>query len=138
MDRFDWQIALTLGFLLWVALIGGWVAGFLRLPKVTAYLLVGVFLGPSVLGCIGHGDIIDLFDPLTKLAISLVLFNLGCSFPFARARRIFHRVVRLSWGEMSATFLVVFVGLLLLGQSWELAAILGWPWPRRRRQPSWC
>ena len=124
MDHFDWQIALTLGLLLWVALIGGWVAGFLRLPKVTAYLLVGVLLGPSVLGWIGHHDI-DLFEPLTKLAISLVLFNLGCSFPFARARRIFRRVVRLSWGEMSATFLLVFVGLLLLGQTWEIAALLG-------------
>ena len=124
MDHFDWQIALTLGLLLWVALIGGWVAGFLRLPKVTAYLLVGVALGPSVLGGVDHRDI-DLFDPLTKLAISLVLFNLGCSFPFARARRIFRRVVRLLRGEMSATFLLVFVGLLLLGQPWEIAALLG-------------
>ena len=124
MDHFDWKIALSLGTLLWVALIGGWVAGFLRLPKVTAYLLVGVLLGPSALECVGHRDI-DLFEPLTKLAISLVLFNLGCSFPFARARRIFRRVVRLSWGEMSATFLLVFVGLSLLGQPWEIAALLG-------------
>ena len=124
MNHFDWQIALSLGFLLWAALIGGWAAGFLRLPKVTAYLLVGVLLGPSVLGYIGHREI-DLFGPLTKFAISLVLFNLGCNFPFARVRRIFHRVVRLSWGEMWATFLLVFFGLLLLGPPWEVAALLG-------------
>jgi Kef-type K+ transport system membrane component KefB len=54
MDHFDWQIAITLGLLLWAALIGGRVAGFLRLPKVTAYLLAGVVLGPSVLGSIGQ------------------------------------------------------------------------------------
>ena len=51
-SSFDWQIALTLGVLLWCAMIAGWVAGYVRLPRVTAYLLVGMLLGPVVLSVV--------------------------------------------------------------------------------------
>jgi Kef-type K+ transport system membrane component KefB/CBS domain-containing protein len=43
----------------------------------------------------------------------------------ARVRRIFRRVVRLSVGETAATFLLVMVGLSLLGERWEAAILLG-------------
>ena len=121
---FDWRIALTLGVLLWCAMIAGWVAGYVRLPRVTAYLLVGMLLGPVGLSVVDL-ERTRLLEPLTKLAISLVLFNLGCHFPLARMRRILRRVLRLSLGELSATFLLVFVGLIALGQRWEVALLLG-------------
>ncbi len=121
---FDWHVALMLGLLLVIALAAGGAAGYLRIPKVTAYLLMGVLLGPGVLGCIKDQHI-SLFEPLTRLAIALVLFNLGCHFPLARVRRIFRRVLRLSLGEQSATFLLVVLGLSLLVQRWEAALLLG-------------
>ena len=71
---------------------------------------------------------LHLLEPLTSLAISLVLFNLGCHFPMARVRRILRRVLRLSLGELTATFLLVLVGLsllaLLVGARWEIALLL--------------
>jgi len=123
MATFDWQIALTLGLLLVAALFLGRVAEYLRVPKVTAYLLTGMLLGPGILNWIRH-DHLTLFEPLTKLAISLVLFNLGCHFPMARVRRILRRVLRLSAGELTATFLLVFLGLILFGVPWEAALML--------------
>jgi Kef-type K+ transport system membrane component KefB len=119
-----WQSALTLGFLLLVALLAGGLANYVRLPRVTAYLLMGVLLGPGVLKWI-HEEHIRLFEPLTKLAIALVLFQLGCHFPMVRVRRILRRVLRLSLGEMGATFVMVFGGLAILGAPWEAAALLG-------------
>lgn len=104
--------------------MAGWVAGYVRLPRVTAYLLVGMLLGPVALNIVDL-EHTRLLEPITKLAISLVLFNLGCHFPFARMRRILRRVVRLSLSELSATFLLVFGGLLALGQRWEGALLLG-------------
>ena len=124
MEPFDWNVGLTLALLLVAALLAGGLAGKLRLPKVTAYLLVGVALGPALLDCI-KAKHVPFFEPLTKLAISLVLFNLGCHFPLAQARRIFRRVMRLSLGELGATFLLVTAGLLLLGESWQAALLLG-------------
>ena len=136
---FNWETALVLGLLLLAALAAGRIAGALHLPRVTAYLFVGILLGAPLMAHLGsqapdlaldqgaalaapdHGD---PFEPLTKLAISLVLFNLGCQFPLARARKIFRRVVRLSAGEMTATFVLVFTGVMLAGQSWQGALLL--------------
>ncbi len=120
----DWHLLLTLSLLLLAALVAGSVTGFVRLPKVTAYLLTGVLLGPSALNWVGHHEI-DLLKPLARLAIALVLFNLGCHFPLSRARRIFKHSLRLSAGELCATFVLVCGGLLLVGQSWQVAVLLG-------------
>jgi len=105
------------------ALLAGGLAGKLRLPQVTAYLPVGVALGPALLDCI-QAKHLPFFEPLTKLAISLVLFNLGCHFPLAQARRIFRRVMRLSLGELGLTFLLVAAGLAVLGEPWQAALLL--------------
>ena len=139
---FNWEIGLILGLLLLAALAAGRIAGSLHLPRVTAYLFAGILLGSPLLarldsqgpdGAIAHAETTSAdadakqepFEPLTKLAISLVLFNLGCQFPLARARKILRRVLRLSMGEMTATFFLVFIGLTILGQSWQGALLLG-------------
>jgi len=120
----DWEVLLTLGVLLAVALFFGKIASLLHLPHVTAYLLVGVVFGPSVLNLVPQHHV-ALLEPLTELAVALVLFSLGCQFPFNRARRVFSRVARLSLGELAATFLAVTVGLCLLGQPVAIAVLLG-------------
>ena len=54
-------------------------------------------------------------EPLTKLAIGLVLFGLGCHFPISHMRRIGKRILRLSIGELLITFLCVSLGMLAVG-----------------------
>ena len=120
----DDHVMFTLGVLMAAALAAGGVGRFLRLPKVTSYLLMGVLLGPSALHWIPH-EHIERIEPLTKLAIALVLFNLGCHFPMVRLRRILQRSVRFSAGELVLTFLLVSSGVALLGQSWDGALLLG-------------
>ncbi len=115
---------LTLGLLLIVSLFAGRIAVLLRLPRVTAYLFVGLLAGPSFLHLLPQQQVI-LLEPLTELAVALVLFHLGCQFPLNRARRIFRHIARLSLGELSATFIAVALGVWLLGQRWEIAILLG-------------
>ena len=124
MSEYVGQIEVTFGMVLAAALIGGLIADALRVPKVTAYLLVGLLLGPSALDLLAEAHV-HLLDPLTKLAMGLVLFNLGCQFPLSHLRRIWKRTYRLSLGELTATFLFVMLGMLLLRQSLSMAALLG-------------
>jgi len=118
------HVVITIGLLLTVALLAGEAAVLLRLPKVTAYLLVGVLFGHSALDIVPEEHLMRI-QPLANLAIALVLFNLGSQFPLARVRRIFRNIVRLSVGDLGFTLLAVAVGLSLLGLSWKAALLLG-------------
>ena len=79
----EFDAAVSIGLLLLASLAAGIVADLIRIPKVTAYLLAGVLVGPSVLDAIGVEQIHSL-EPLTKLAMALVLLELGCAFSFAQ------------------------------------------------------
>jgi len=124
---------LILGLLLCAALAGGVVGRYVRLPRVTSYLLMGVLLGslswlPEKLGWLSEEEVkrtLEQLAPLTKLAIALVLFNLGCHFPLPKARRFLGRALKLSAGEMGVTFVLVTAGLLLLRAAPAEALLLG-------------
>ncbi|MFG0264896.1 MAG: cation:proton antiporter [Rhodopirellula sp. JB055] len=118
------HIATTLGLLLTASLLAGLASEFLRLPKVTAYLIAGLLLGPSFGNVIPHEHHLVL-EPLTKLAMALVLFYLGTLFPFDQIRRIARRAIPLSFGELVFTVVLVTVGTYLLGMSAAQAALLG-------------
>lgn len=122
MPQFDPGITATLGLLLMAALAGGIVARAMRLPRVTAYLIVGLLLGPRALGAIPDGHL-EFLDPIGKLAMALVLFNMGCHFQLTSFRRVIGSVGRLSLGELGLTFVLVGGGLLMLGESWEASLL---------------
>jgi len=110
----DWHlVVMVLGMMLFAAVVGGWLAQMLHLPRVTAYLVVGLTLGPSVLDRI-HEDQLQYLIPLERLAMALVLFGMGCHFTFAHFRRIIRRVLRLSFGELTLTFVLVTGGMFAL------------------------
>ncbi|MGE3805741.1 MAG: cation:proton antiporter, partial [Gemmataceae bacterium] len=124
MPHADWNMMLALGLLLASALLGGQLAQMIRLPRVTAYLFVGLLLGPQTLNAITARDLVYL-DPVGKLAMALVLFNVGCHFTLVVLRRLMRRGLQLSGGELGLTLTLVTGGLLLLGQPWQLALLLG-------------
>ncbi|MCA9186109.1 MAG: cation:proton antiporter [Pirellulaceae bacterium] len=124
MIHFEPHVTSTFGLLLGIALLGGVLADFLRIPKVTAYLLMGMVLGPSLFDVIPQEQI-EWFDPMLKLAMALVLFNLGSQFTIARVRQTAATGLRLSAGELLATFLFVALGLMTLQISAPTALILG-------------
>ena len=124
MEDFHLHITSTLGLLLGICLAAGVFADLLHLPKVTAYLLVGLLVGPSVLDWVPEGHV-ELIEPLLKLAMAVVLFNLGCEFTFTKMRRIAAHCLPLSAGEILITFGLVTIGLVIFGCSGSKALLLG-------------
>lgn len=116
--------AVSLGILLLASLVGGIVADLVRIPKVTAYLLAGMLVGPSVAHWISSEHMHQL-EPLTKLAMALVLLELGCGFPLAHLRPILRRALWLSSGELLFTFLFVAVAVWTFGFGLSGAVLLG-------------
>ncbi|TWU04013.1 cation:proton antiporter domain-containing protein [Neorhodopirellula pilleata] len=118
------HIATTVGLLLAASLFAGLASEMLRLPKVTAYLIAGMLLGQSAFDVIPH-DHYRFLEPLTKLAMALVLFYLGTLFPFDQIRRIARRAIPLSIGELTVTATLVTVGTYLCGMTLAQSALLG-------------
>ncbi len=118
------HITSTLGILLGASLLAGVAAEYIRLPKVTVFLLVGLILGPSVVGLI-PAQHVDSFDPMLKLAMGLVLFSLGSQFPVRRVKRMLPRAFAMAVGDLVGTFVFVTLGLVCLGQGGRVSLLLG-------------
>lgn len=118
------QLTLAVGFLLVAALVGAVASDRVRVPKVTAYLLVGLAIGPHVLGWL-RAEHIDSLEPFNDMAMALVLFNLGCQFSLDRFRYLLRHLVPLSAGEQTACFVMVAIATGLATNSWTTGILLG-------------
>ena len=100
------NVIFSVGLLLVAALVGAILAEKVRVPKVTAYLLVGLALGHHGLGLLRE-DHAESLEPFNDMAMALVLFNLGCQFSLERFRTLLRKLVPVSAGEQILCFLLV-------------------------------
>lgn len=118
------HFAVSLGVLLLASLAGGILADLIRVPKVTAYLLAGMLVGPSLLHAI-TAEHVEQLEPLTKLAMALVLLELGCQFSLAHLRPVLKHAIWLSAGELLVTFVLVATSIWMFGFGLSGAVLLG-------------
>ncbi len=109
--------------LLGASLLFAALVDLIRVPKVTAYLLVGMLVGPHGFQWVPSHTLHGLL-PFAEMAMGLVLFNLGSHFPISQLSRL-GRLLPLSLGEQGATFAIVTIGLWATTGSIAMAALLG-------------
>jgi len=114
----------SLGLILLLALVAGHGVRLVRVPEVTGYILIGVVLGPSVLGWVSQRNLTAL-EVLSEVALGLILFSIGSVFEFSRFRRLGRQIVYLTLVESSLAAMLVSCGMLALGQPWPIALLLG-------------
>ncbi len=114
----------SLGLILLLALIAGHLVKVIRVPEVTGYIIAGIALGPSVLGWVSAENLLAL-EVLSEVALGLILFSIGSVFEFSRFRRMGRQIVSLTIIESLLAAALVTVGVLLLGQPWQVALLLG-------------
>jgi trehalose 6-phosphate synthase len=108
--------ALALGVALVAASIVGWLFQFLRLPRITGYLVLGLLCGPSVANIITLGMARDL-RAANGLALAILAFIAGLQLDVARLRS--------TLASMVAT------GAVTLAVAWSVLAVAlyaVWPW----------
>jgi len=115
---------LLVGVILLLALIGGHLVKFIRVPEVVGYFFVGLFLGPSFSEIL-TGDAITTLEFFSEIALGLILFSLGSVFEFDNLRRVGRQTVRLTLYLMAGCVVVVFVTLMVLNGNWKTALLLG-------------
>lgn len=116
---------LNLGFILLAGMFAAKLIRRLKIPIVTAYLLLGIFIGPSLLNMVSYG-ILNASGLITNVALGFIAFSLGQNFSIAHFKKIGRQVLYISLGEViGAWLLVTLVVWLILKQPFYVALLFG-------------
>ena len=114
----------AIGLILLLALFAGHLVKFVRIPEVTGYILAGVAVGPSGYGWITHHNL-QALEIFSEVALGLILFSIGSVFERERLRSFGKKVAAVTLIESCMAGVLVFGGMLVAGQPWPIAALLG-------------
>jgi len=103
-----------LAFLLIACAGVGALAYILKQPLILGFLVAGILIGPF--GPLGLIKNIDMLNNFSDIAIVLLLFGVGLSFPLSKLRGV---------GKVGITIAVVEV-LVMLGIGFAIGALFGW------------
>jgi monovalent cation:H+ antiporter-2, CPA2 family len=94
----------------------------LQIPTSLAYLLVGVLLGPQLIGSMVY---IPEFKTLAEFGVVFLLFTIGLNFSLPQLRALKQKVLWLGSGQVLFTTLLVWLIMWLSGLSGVAAFVLG-------------
>lgn len=116
---------LSLGFILLAGLLAGKLIRRMKIPTVTAYLLLGIIIGPSILNLVAEG-ILASSGLISNIVLGLIAFSIGQNFALERFRKIGKPVLWISTLEASGAWLLVtMLFWILLKQPFYIALIFG-------------
>lgn len=116
---------LSLGFILLAALLSGKLIRQLKVPMVTAYLLLGIAVGPAALNLVSN-DLLNSSGLISNIVLGLIAFGIGRNFSWEIFRKIGKPVLWISTLEASGAWLLVtIVFWLVLKQPLYIALLFG-------------
>ncbi|MFH1888462.1 MAG: cation:proton antiporter [Candidatus Omnitrophota bacterium] len=116
---------LGLGFILFAGLLSAKAIKKIKFPAVTAYLILGIVIGPSLFGLVPEG-ILGSSGLISNIVLGIIAFGIGQNFSRYNLRRIGRVVLWISILEAScAWILVTCIFYFLLRQPFYLSLIFG-------------
>ena len=120
----DGNFLLTLSVVLVAGVASGMAARRLHLPAVTGQILVGLLLGPTVLGFFSSEEIHSL-QPITHFALGLIAVAVGSHLHFQKLRHAARRLLLVVLLEATITPPLVYLSVrFFTDHDWPLAALL--------------
>ena len=95
----------AVGYLLYAGTLAANILEPLKLPHLTAYILVGVLGGPDCLALMDNRTL-DVLNPISSLAISLIALAGGLELEFSELR---HGIKGLIWANLANTIAVTLI-----------------------------
>ena len=118
------QPLLLLGIVVIAGFYFGRMARVARLPSLIGFMVLGVLLGPSLLGYFDDANLTTL-SFLTEIALGFVAFSIGAELSMSSLRQLGGGIAAIILAESFGAFLVVASVVFLLTRSWPLALLFG-------------
>jgi Kef-type K+ transport system membrane component KefB len=106
---------LVIGIVLIVGTFVGNLAAYIRLPRISGYLIAGILMSPAVTGWVSHDLVTDKLTPLVDMGLALIVFTIGGSLRFKQIRLRGYDIVMVSVFGALASFgltAVIFITLV--------------------------
>ena len=102
------SIIIALGVILICGFLMTRLTKLLKLPNVTAYIVTGILIGPSVINLIPH-DFIVQTDFLSDIALAFIAFTAGQFFKISELKKAGWKVIIITLFEALMAFVIIFV-----------------------------
>jgi len=114
------------GLILAIGTLTGFVAQKIKIPDIALFLIVGMAIGPAVLGLINIKSDSALYQIILLFGASYILFDGGASLRLDILKRVWITIVALATvGVLITAAVTAFAAHLALGVPWIVALLLG-------------
>ena len=114
------------GLILAIGTVTGFVAQKIRVPDIALFLIVGMAIGPEVLGLIDIKSDSALYQIILLFGASYILFDGGASLRFDVLKKVWITIVVLATvGVLITAAVTAFAAHAALGVPWIVALLLG-------------
>ncbi|MFC1658019.1 cation:proton antiporter [Candidatus Omnitrophota bacterium] len=115
----------SLGIIFLFGLTGARIINKLKLPSVTAYLLLGILIGPALANLVSS-DLLSASGFISNIVLGLIAFSIGQNFSGENFRRIGKPVIWISLFEAAGAWVFVTCAFFfILRQSFYLSLLFG-------------
>ena len=121
---FHTEPLLLLGIVLVIGYYLGRAARLARLPSLIGFMVLGVLLGPSLLGFFYEGNLASL-SFITEIALGFVAFSIGSELSMRSLKEIGGGVAAVILAESFGAFLIVMAVVYFFTRSWPVALLFG-------------
>ena len=115
---------LGISLILLLGLLSGKIAEKVKTPAITAYLVIGIIIGPFSLGFVPE-SIIAVSGLISNFALSFIAFSIGQSFSKEIFKQIGRQVIWISVLAASGAWGFVVLGMVLMGLPLYVALLFG-------------
>ncbi|MCP4650523.1 MAG: cation:proton antiporter [PVC group bacterium] len=115
---------LGIGFILIVGLFSAKAAEKIKTPAITAYLVIGIVIGPCVLNFMPD-NIINISGIISNVALSLIAFSIGQNFSKRTFQQVGKQVLWISILEALGAWFVTVTALLCFNVPGYMALVFG-------------
>lgn len=94
-----------IGLLLLLSYTGGKIANYLKAPRISGYIVIGMLISPSVLGVFHERLIKEDLTLITDIALAIIAFSIGGSLRMSKLRKLGSHILWITLTQAFGAFL---------------------------------
>ena len=129
-EMLNQNVIFSIAALILLGILGGKLVEIINFPKVTGYILIGIFIGPSVFGVLSH-DMLDHFIIIRQMAIGFIGYTIGLELKLNKLMKTGKQVTIITFAQAFLTTILVSMAIVTYlsvtngDYIWTYALILG-------------